>query len=294
MDQEHYCNYVSSVGLRKSCNITSLIDSRYIDEYDFSKLKENDILYLKLDKIPAFSRIISTLNVKFILVSGCSDYTTPIDLFRSEEDFLNFIESKNIIHWFVQNCIITHNKISLLPIGLDFHTMSEKDMEWGNKISPINQENILQKIKLKTNNFWDREIKCYSNYHFQINTKYGFDRRDAFNQIPKDLVYYEPIQIKRIHTWMNQINFAFVISPHGNGLDCHRTWEALILGCIVIVKTSPIDKLYDNLPVLIVNEWSDINEQLLNDTVQNFKDKQFNYDKLTLNYWVDKFKSYKI
>ena len=294
MDQENYCNYVGSVGIRKSCNITSLIDSRLIDEYDFSKLKENDTLYIKLDKIPAFSKIISLIPVNFILVSGCSDYTTPIDLFRSGEDFLNFIESNNIIHWFVQNCIISHNKISLLPIGLDYHTMSEKDMVWGEKTSPINQEKILKEIKLKSKDFSKREIKCYSNFHFQINTKYGFDRLDAINQIPKHLVYYEKNHIKRIETWDNQINFAFIISPHGNGLDCHRTWEGLILGCIVIVKTSPIDKLYDELPVLIVNEWSDIDEQLLNNTIEDFKDKEFNYNKLNLNYWLEQFKLYNI
>jgi hypothetical protein len=58
-------------------------------------------------------------------------------------------------------------------------------------------------------------------------------------------------------SFTNQIKYAFVISPHGNGLDCHRTWEALCLGCIVIVKKSPIDTLYTDLPVLIIDNWSD-------------------------------------
>ena len=30
-----------------------------------------------------------------------------------------------------------------------------------------------------------------------------------------------------------------VISPMGNGLDCHRTWEALYLGVIPLVRGSP-------------------------------------------------------
>jgi hypothetical protein len=49
-----------------------------------------------------------------------------------------------------------------------------------------------------------------------------------------------------------------VISPHGNALDCYRTWEALLMGCIPIVKRSPIDYLYADLPVAIVDEWSQI------------------------------------
>ena len=89
--------------------------------------------------------------------------------------------------------------------------------------------------------------------------------------------------------------YCFIISPHGNGLDCHRTWEALCLGCIPIVKTSVLDTLFYDLPVLIVNEWSDVSLELLNTTISNYKtkhiSKQFKYDKLLLHYWMDKIKS---
>ena len=65
---------------------------------------------------------------------------------------------------------------------------------------------------------------------------------------------------------------CFCLSPHGNGLDCHRTWEAIALGCIPVVKTSPLDRLFSGLPVLIVNSWSDLNESLLSETVDRFQD----------------------
>ena len=55
-------------------------------------------------------------------------------------------------------------------------------------------------------------------------------------------------------------NSAFVLSPPGNGADCHRTWEAIYLGAIPIVlkKYWPFSHL--NLPVLAVEEWSEIPE----------------------------------
>ena len=81
------------------------------------------------------------------------------------------------------------------------------------------------------------------------------------------------------------------ITPHGNGLDCHRTWEALCTGSIPIVKTSAIDSLFTDLPVLIVKDWSDVNMELLTKTIKEFKTKKFNYDKLLLKYWIDKIKS---
>ena len=100
--------------------------------------------------------------------------------------------------------------------------------------------------------------------------------------------------IPRNKTWENQISYSFVLSPHGNGLDCHRTWEALVLGCIPIVKKSEIDALYEDLPVLIVNNWSDLNQDLLNNTIEQFKNKTFNYNKLSLKYWINKFNEKKI
>ena len=65
-----------------------------------------------------------------------------------------------------------------------------------------------------------------------------------------------------------------------------------MLGCIPIVRTSALDHLYEDLPILIVKEWSDINEELLEKVINDFKEKhekgKFNYDKILLKYWVDK------
>ena len=85
----------------------------------------------------------------------------------------------------------------------------------------------------------------------------------------------------------------FVVCPHGNGYDTHRLWEALILGCIPIVRTSGLDKLYDGLPVLIVKEWSEITTTLLQDTIIEFNNKNFSLEKLTLKYWVNYIRQYK-
>lgn len=101
-----------------------------------------------------------------------------------------------------------------------------------------------------------------------------------------------PERITRKENWQNQINYAFVISPHGNGLDCHRTWEALVLGCIPIVRKSPIDVLYKDLPVLIVDEWSDVTSELLQKTLNSFKDIQYTYDSLLMSFWKNKIISY--
>ena len=40
-------------------------------------------------------------------------------------------------------------------------------------------------------------------------------------------------------TWRLFAQHAVVASPMGMGLDCHRTWEALALGCIVLLQDQP-------------------------------------------------------
>ncbi len=57
-------------------------------------------------------------------------------------------------------------------------------------------------------------------------------------------------------------NSAFVLSPPGNGADCHRTWEALYLGAIPIVLKKYWPFSHIKLPVLVVEEWSEIPEML--------------------------------
>ena len=214
-------------------------------------------------------------------------------MFKSREKFLNFVENDKIIHWFSQNSISKHPKITQMPIGLDYHTMSNKDSSWGNKQRPVEQEKVLEMIKNEAKPIHERKIMCYSNFHFTTSARFGYDRIDAIAKIPKICVYYEENKINRRESWQKQSEYAFVISPHGNGLDCHRTWEALCLNCIPIVKTSPLDNLYIDLPVLIVNEWNDISMELLEKTANDFKDKTFNYDKLTLQYWMDKINDFK-
>jgi len=281
--------YVSSRGILQSCDFCSTVETTNIQKMvnyphlNLDKIKINPIIYVCGSAIPHFNLISSFIKFPFILVSGdCDD--SPNELIN----FNTFINNPLLLHWFSQNITIKHPKVTIIPIGLDYHTM-KKSSTWGSITTPNDQEYLLKSIKRTP--IYDRKIKCYANFHFQMNTKYGYDRKDALNKISEKLIYYETNHVTRLKTWLNQVEYAFVISPHGGGYDCHRLWEALILGCIPIVKTSPIDSLYDDLPVLIVNEWSDITISLLENTINNFKEKVFNYDKLTLKYWINKMKN---
>lgn len=285
--------YIGSRGIMKSCDYyssTPYSSIRQVINYPLFQKRGIPTIYICSSAIPHFIHtLFKQIDFPFILVSGDCDETIPYDIFKSDSnfDFTTFINDKKIVHWFSQNWVGEHSKVTLIPIGLDYHTMASRQIYWGPITPPEDQEKLLKLIKSKSKPFYEREIKCYGNFQFLMNTKYGSDRIDAYNNIDKGLVFYEENKVLRLVSWKNQIQYAFVISPHGNGLDCHRTWEALVLGCIPIVKTSKIDSLYDDLPVLIVKGWEDVNYDLLVDTINKFKNMNFNYDKLTLAYWMN-------
>jgi len=300
--QENNNNYVSSRGILKSCDYHSQnpqssirVLHKYLEPNYITNIK-NPSIYICSRAIPHFIRnMLPTIKKPFILVSGDCDETIPNEIL-SNNDLNNLLQDKRLIHWFCQNMTLEHNKITKIPIGLDYHTLTQRPL-WGPISSCQEQEKMLQTTKDGSLPFWSRNTKCYANFHFTMNTKLGYDRKDAYSNIDKELVYYEKNKVPRNDTWNKQKQFAFAICPHGGGLDCHRNWEALILGCIPIVKTSHIDNLYADLPVLIVKKWEDIDIDLLNNTIRCFKNKfennQFNYSKLYLNYWCNLINSYK-
>jgi len=193
-------------------------------------------------------------------------------------------------------------KLKQIPIGMDYHTISANPRHhWllhssssteTSRTTPVAQESVLiEQIHARMTPFYRRKIRIYSNV--MLCPDRFNDRVSAVNTIPSVLISQQTSFIPRTETWMNMIKYAFVLSPFGNGMDCHRTWEALLCGCIPIVRSSVFNELFDGLPVLIVDKWEDISLQLLVTTLAQFKDKLDNneiaYEKLELSYYTKMF-----
>jgi hypothetical protein len=289
VDTESSCSFVSSRGILYSCDIhpknpKSSVTSVY--DIDLTKVQRGQTVYIQGSAVKQIYRQLDKIPNPFILVTGDCDESIP-DAVLSDTEFKKFIESDKIIHWFSQNAVGKHPKFSPIPIGLDYHTRINSD-KWGPKMSPLNQESEILSVKAAAKPFYERTLKAHANFHFNMTGgKFTDDRKKAKEQISPECVFYEPKLTKtRLETLKNQSQYAFVVSPHGNGLDCHRTWEALVLGCIPIVKTSPLDSLFEDLPVWIVREWSDVTEENMRDIIEKYRRAQFNYDKLQLAYWM--------
>ena len=84
----------------------------------------------------------------------------------------------------------------------------------------------------------------------------------------------------------------FVLCPSGNGIESARNWETLYMRRVpVMIKHPYMEELYKDFPVLWVNDFAEVTEELLKDNDQLFKQAQkFDMELLDLDYWYKKSK----
>ena len=82
------------------------------------------------------------------------------------------------------------------------------------------------------------------------------------------------------------VGHMFVACPHGHGYDTHRLWTVLLSGGFPLVRASPLDTMYDGLPVLIVDEWEDATKELLLAKYAEFMARNdWKMDRMYMPYW---------
>ena len=259
--------------------------------------KDGDILFVHSNHLAEFvDSALPKIIVRFILVSAMSDHTVPYHFVRESK----IIEkNKCIVYWFTQNCIEPTKKRKQIPLGLQY-TLDHPNIMYtpsgsfckredgkGEGFFWKKEEDLIVEVCESESGDEQRMNECYGNFQFMMETLYAWDRKEALEQIPKDLIHYQPTHITKKETLMCMKKYKYVASPYGNGFDCHRTWEALILGCIPILHSSGLDPLFEGLPVLIVNSWSEITRELLDSFVPDTS----RMEKTTMAYWIQRLNS---
>ena len=93
------------------------------------------------------------------------------------------------------------------------------------------------------------------------------------------------------HNFLSNLsNSKFMICPVGNAIDCHRNWEVLYMRRVPIMTRDPyLQKLFENYPVLFVDKYSDVTEELLLANDDLFQKAQtMNLSGLTLPTFFDR------
>jgi hypothetical protein len=79
---------------------------------------------------------------------------------------------------------------------------------------------------------------------------------NRFEKVPASLVYDKTLESR------------YALCPRGCGVDTHRFYECIYLGCVpIVIRTHTVfDRLYapdTGFPCLVVERWGDVTEELL-------------------------------
>lgn len=237
---------------------------------DFSseKVQYGDLIFVKTDweyLTDFFINYHPMIMNPYILITHNSDHSAP-------GPFYDYLEDSKLLAWFAQNVEGDfHIKLHPIPIGIANRCWSH-----GN---PAIFSSCLEKSQEM-----NKTILCYINFS---PSTYPEERMPLLELFASQS-WCTVSSPKALSSYLQDLaSSKFVLSPRGNGLDCHRTWEALLMGAIPIVRSSHLDSMFQDLPVLIVQNWEDITESYLEFQYNTIKQKQQDLSKLFIDYWIE-------
>jgi hypothetical protein len=237
---------------------------------DPSTITPSGVIFVKSDYLGRFIKNLHPrIPCRYILVTHNSDDSAP-------GAFRNFLEEDRLIAWFAQNIDIPfHPKLHPIPIGI------------ANPCWPHGQPGPITQAQSQK---YRKKHLLYVN--FSRNT-FPKERGPAYSLLSEKPFAFVS-NSKSFPAYLEDVaSSQFIASPRGNGLDTHRLWEALYLGSYPIVQRSTLDSLYEGLPVVVIEDWSQVTEAFLLQKIEELKNTSFSYDKLRLSYWTDLIDSYK-
>jgi hypothetical protein len=262
--------YISGDTFRSFCNhICDETNARF----NPGAVRRGDTIFVNGDILEHFFNTYHhSIPHPYILVVHNTDCRIPGD------NCARYLDDPKLIMLFTQNMDRNHVKLKGLPIGLaNYHWSHGKTEVVGNirsRGTDLHRE-VINKVYLNFEPNTNPSIRPPIWNYFVTKPFCLIGERKPHDQYLEDM---------RRH--------RFVISPPGNGVDCHRHWEALYMGCIPIMKSTSIDVLFQDLPVIIVADWDLVTEELLEKELSIIMSQSFKYEKLYAQYWFDIIRSY--
>lgn len=219
-------NIISGEGFSKISDLVFCRRYYHNFNYDTSKIKKNERVFLNLDSIYEFINILKNKppKNKFILITHNSDSSFTKDKYELIKKYVNKIYAINNTY--------NYPNIYTIPIGF---------RDWPLKTYPIIKNTKLDESK---------SILIYMNFNILTNR---IKRQKCFD-IFKNHKWVTKEENLSINNFYSQLSKSkYVLSPKGTGIDCHRIYEALYLNTIPILEKTEMDHFYKKLPVIVVD-----------------------------------------
>lgn len=194
------------------------------------------------------ARVLPTVSRPFVLLTTDGDAAVPSEL--RPETVRQLLASRWLRAWYTQNCDVSgHPVIRPFPIGLSLHNRRP----FG---SPRKSADEIRSLAMAARPAAARPLAIYSD----IGVSLASDERRQAAALLRDAAHVrtQSRRISQSATWRRYAGSRFVLSLKGNGIDAHRTWEALYLGAIVVTLRSSLDPLYEGLPVVLIDRLEEL------------------------------------
>lgn len=256
----------------QNCEILSQDERAVFYKLNKFNLKENDIIFTNYKLVnELFFHLKKAREFKNItLITNQQDEMIQKSLYSKKPNCIS--------RWFSINVEHSANDLIVLPLGLS------------NDYSPKNP-NADDFFKLYKNMSESKDISLYINHRTNTNMSARKDIYDIFKNKEWAVIDEPNLQI---NTYLENIQKnLFVLCPWGNGVDTHRVWETLYSGSIPVIKKHKTYSTLENLPVLFIDDFEEINLDLLTKFAEKFYSNNYDYEKLKMNYWENQIKDFK-
>ena len=228
---------------------------------------DNNYVFCKPEHLSLFKTYCTIGSIKlpdeFILVTHNSD----INFGSTEIEYvLNLFP--NIEKWYTQNLMVDHPKVKPIPIGIANPKWSHGNQDRFREIQSkkINKfQNVYVNFNISTNPLARQD--CLDKIGFPYNLQLEKNYPNAASIKDHDN-FVESTQERYL---TDMASSYFTLSPVGNGVDCHKTWEALYMKSIPIVTrwhgVEEFKKL--GIPILIIDDWSEFKHLKLSKNLYN-------------------------
>jgi len=170
-------------------------------------------------------------------------------------------------------------------------------ISFGNNVNPI-PYGIQRKLNVNDNrvdillSMIDRNIEpqglLYVNHSVHTNP----EERSGINELFLDKSWAKvEVSLVNYQEYLSSLKKSkFMICPIGNAVDCHRNWECLYMRRVPVMKRNKyFEYLLKDYPVLFVNNYSKVTEDLLISNQHLFEQMQrINLDGLDIQKFYDK------
>ena len=228
--------------------------------------------------VPALSEM---KNKRFVLVSHNSDGVLNYHDSGRWFDY-QWKPVENIRYWISQNVDIEEPNVIPIPVAVENTYIFKPE---------IKQQlmNDLAKAGI------EKDMRAFMCFNVATNPTDRGAAQKYFSNKPwcSNMAGYNNIKLVKPY-FEEMAKHRFVISPEGNGLDVIRTWEAIYMGCIPIVKPHVFTKWYARqLPIIVVNSWEDVTPEFLEKMYDEMKDATYNFELLRMSFWKCEIERYK-